>query len=173
MEDLELENKMKTHPIISNIIKGDLDKIISLSESIDLHDDNDEAILWAASFGKLDIFKYLEEKGLDIHVDNDDAFILSIRNGHVDIFEYLLEKGLDIHTNDNYALINSVCYNQIEMVKFILKIVKEPTKSKSFSKEKLTDFVKALIYAIQIAEEYEYVEILEILEEWIVTHHLN
>ncbi|MNV73869.1 Ankyrin repeat protein [compost metagenome] len=50
----------------------------------------------AASKGRLDVVKYLVEKGTDIHAEDEGALRWAAYNGHIDVVEFLLEKGCPV-----------------------------------------------------------------------------
>ncbi len=53
----------------------------------------DYAVRGAASNGQLDIIKYTMNNGTDLHVMEDEPLILSASEGHLDTVKYLVENG--------------------------------------------------------------------------------
>ena len=56
--------------------------------------------------GKIEVVKFLVEKGANIHADNDYAH-REYSLFHIDIVKFLVENGADIHVNNDNALINA------------------------------------------------------------------
>ncbi len=60
------------------------------------NNDNQTAIMYAATKGHIDIVKALIDRGVDINVkdkDNDTALIIAKKNGYNDIVQFLIESG--------------------------------------------------------------------------------
>ena len=107
---------------------GKLEKFIK-----DLHDmlkydiymkkefENDNDLLWISTkFGKLDLVKYLLNKGADIHYLEDRALRWAAKRKHYDVVKFLLDNGANIHAQDEgayYLAQDDKDYKLIELLK--------------------------------------------------------
>ena len=86
-----------------------LAKLLSMA-SIDVNQSNrhgESSIHVAAGFGRLEIVKFLTEKGANLGIiDNqgDSAIVWAARQGHVHIIKYMLAQG--VHLNQQNNVIN-------------------------------------------------------------------
>ena len=62
-------------------------------------------LIEAAQDGNLQGVQELIKNGVDIHAQNDQALINASFNGHLPVVEYLLAHGANIHAQDDEALI--------------------------------------------------------------------
>ena len=51
----------------------------------------------------VDTFKYFIEEGINIHADNNLALISAAQNGYLEVVKFLVSKGANIHAGNNYA----------------------------------------------------------------------
>ena len=51
----------------------------------------------------VDTFKYFIEEGINIHADDDYALIYAAKNGYLEVVRYLIENGANIHARNDYA----------------------------------------------------------------------
>ncbi len=77
----------------------------------------DEALIWAAGNGYLEIVKYLIENDADIHAKDDEALKSASASGHLEIVKYLKEKGAD---NDEALKISSL-FGHLPVVKYLVE----------------------------------------------------
>ena len=62
----------------------------------------------AAGSGKLDVVKYLIEKGADVNIEGEGEFgigtplHIAARSGKLEVVKYLVEKGANINAKDNH-----------------------------------------------------------------------
>lgn len=90
-----------------------------VEKGVDIHDDTEALLFYAADNGHLEIVKYLVEKGADIHVYEDEAFRWASRNGYYDIVKYLVEYGVDIHVQNDFALKGAKQNNHTKIVEYL------------------------------------------------------
>jgi ankyrin repeat protein len=74
----------------------------------------------AAKNGRLEVVRYLIEKGADIHAKHESALDWAVRNGELEVVKLLVEKGADIHSRDENALRWAAGEGQLEVVEFLL-----------------------------------------------------
>ena len=102
-------------------VRNNFDMVKYLIENgVDIHYQNDQALISALYYKKFDMVKYLIENGADIHVQNDKALIDTSYNNNLEMVKYLIENGANIHGQDDQSLINASNYN-FEMVKYLIK----------------------------------------------------
>ena len=103
---VQVEDKYKAHAIVLKNIRPiwtvDTFKYF-IEEGINIHADDDYALIYAAKNGYLEVVRYLIDKGVNIHADNDWALKYAAGNGHLEVVQYLIDKGADIHADDDYA----------------------------------------------------------------------
>ena len=103
---VQVDDKYKAHSIVLKNIKPiwtvDTFKYF-IEESINIHADDDFALIYAAKNGNLELVKFLVDKGANIHADDDYALRYAAENGHLEVVQYLIDKGADIHADDDYA----------------------------------------------------------------------
>jgi hypothetical protein len=120
-------NLLKENPDINNLFiesagNGELSLIVhSLNKGVDIHAENDEALILASKYGHLEVVKYLVEKGADIHTQDDYSLRYSSKYGHLEVVKYLVEKGADIHTGHDFALRYASENGHIEVVKYLVE----------------------------------------------------
>lgn len=71
---------------------------------MDITEDYDHAVRWAAANGHLEAVKYLHQSGADIMAYDNYAVRHAAANGHLDAVKYLYENGADISAWNNYAI---------------------------------------------------------------------
>jgi len=131
-EILQLKATSEQLNDIKHLIKNDQNSMYGMKKYFHQGDANDELALWAAEHGRLNIIKYLverganfratkalqlsaqcghseivkylDEKGASIHADNEFALRMSARNGFFEIVKYFVQRGADIHAMNDYAL---------------------------------------------------------------------
>jgi ankyrin repeat protein len=102
--------------------ESDLELVQYLVEQgLDIHADNDCALIWSAGKGYLEIVKYLVEKGADIHANDDEVLRVASEIGHLEIVKYLVEKGADIHAVKDTPLRFSASFGYLEVVKYLIE----------------------------------------------------
>ena len=103
---VQVEDKYKAHAIVLKNIRPiwtvDTFKYF-IEEGINIHADDDWALISAAFNGYLEVVRYLIDNGANIHARNDDALRCAAQNGHLEVVQYLIDKGADIHADDDYA----------------------------------------------------------------------
>ena len=124
---VQVEDKYKAHSIVLKNIKPiwtvDTFKYF-IEESINIHADDDFALIYAAKNGNLELVKFLVDKGANIHADDDWALKYAAGNGYLEVVRYLVSKGANIHAYDDYALDCAFRHaaenGHIEVVKFLV-----------------------------------------------------
>lgn len=102
-------------------VRGYLDVVKWATEKgASVHAYNDEAIRCAAREGHLNIVKFLAEKGANIHTFHDEAMRLAAANGHLNVVKYLVEKGANIHAEDDRAVIWAAERGHLDVVKYLI-----------------------------------------------------
>ena len=101
---------------------GNLEIIKYLIENkVDIHVEDDQALIEASNSGQLEIIKFLLENGADITSQDNQAVISAVINNNLEIIKFLFENGADISAQHNQALISAVINNNLEIVKYLLK----------------------------------------------------
>ena len=67
----------------------------ALKEGADIHFEDDLALRCASYTDSLPVLKFLAENGANIQAMNNEALLYAARHGDVDMTEYLLGKGAD------------------------------------------------------------------------------
>ena len=75
----------------------------------------------ACKCGRLEIIKFLLEKGANLHESDDQPLCLAARNGHLEVAKFLLKKGANLHAWDDQALCLATENDHLEVVKLLLK----------------------------------------------------
>ena len=116
---VQVEDKYKAHAIVLKNIKPiwtvDTFKYF-IEESINIHADNDYALIYAAKNEYLEVVRYLIENGADIHADNDWALICAAQNGHLEVVKYLIDKG----AKNDYVLQSAAQDGHLEVVRYLV-----------------------------------------------------
>lgn len=110
-----------------SIIYGSLNitKWVITHGNIDIHENLDWGLRYAAKYGNLETVIYLIENNCDIHIKNDYAFRKACENCKLDVIKYLYSKGANIHTRYDYALRKAAISqepNIIDVLKYLLSI---------------------------------------------------
>jgi len=92
-----------------------------LAAGADVHAYDDDALYWAARYGRTDVVKLLFEKGNDVHANNDVQLYYAAQNGHTDVVKLLLEHGADVHAYGDAAFRLAAHNGHIEVVKLLLE----------------------------------------------------
>jgi ankyrin repeat protein len=106
---------------------GRLDKVQALvAAGADIHARDDAAFIHAAAAGRLEIVRYLLERGgekANIHAENDRALHFAAMYGHLEVVRYLLEREgerADIHSGHDFALSSAAGYGHLDIVEYLL-----------------------------------------------------
>ena len=119
-----IENGANVHtaadyPLKLAVYAGNLDLVkLLLASSDNVRDDI--AFRWASVAGKIDIVKYLVEKGVDIHLLNDTAFRMASFEGQLPVVKYLVGKGANMHINNEEALRTASLHGHFDVVKYLV-----------------------------------------------------
>ena len=116
---------MNTNYIYSLISNNNDDcnyKIIKdlINKGIDIHYDNDYALVESTYHYNPKTVKLLLDSGCNIHAYDDRAFISSVTNNHYEVAKLLLENGAYVDANDYEAIKFCSIVNNIKMIKLLL-----------------------------------------------------
>ncbi len=125
MDNVNIQKEMRTA-----IKKGDLEQVILLTsnnkEVLALNTPFGSWLHVAASFGKLDIVKYLISSGLDVNgrsgVFGGAAIKEAASDGHLEVVSYLIEQGseLDVSDSQRNPLFGAIYGGHMEIVKLLI-----------------------------------------------------
>lgn len=89
-----------------------------------LHDDNDYPLLVSCEIGHFEVVKWLYEKGIDLHIQNEHPFKTACINGHLHIAKWIYEKN-NIHYFTLKQVFPIVCANgHLQIAKWFYEINK-------------------------------------------------
>jgi len=125
----EQEKKKPLPPIVKAAKDGNLEKVKTLSASVDINTTDDSKrtpFYMACSTGNLEIAKFLLDKGAKMlpREDGDTPLMAAARNKRKEIVEFLLEKGVDVNKADNFGrtpLMAAAQGGDKEIVELLLK----------------------------------------------------
>ena len=87
---------------------------------VNIHAQNDSALIEASENGHLEVVKYLVEHGADIHTREDYALSLATLNGHFKVVKYLLEQGTNIHAKNDRPLRWASVTGRLKIIKYLV-----------------------------------------------------
>ena len=119
-----IRNYTKDYMLVKAIADGDLElaKYAVSKENADINTAEGYVLKIAATYGYLDIIKWLIEQGADIHIGNDAVFNTACHNGHLDIVRCLVKHGANIHIGDYFVLRSAADGGHFEIVKYLVEI---------------------------------------------------
>ena len=82
---------------------------------INIRDNNDLALRYAAHYGHLDLVKYLIAKGADIEAYDNFAIKYAALNGHINVVKYLLSLGANYRAGNDFAIRKSAFCGHYEV----------------------------------------------------------
>lgn len=120
------------------------------------------ALMLAASNGNLDIFNTLLDAGADVNLESGEgetALMYAAANGHLEIAQILIEQGANVNVQDagdfgGTALIRAVAGGHIGIVRLLLANGADVSIQTLYGDTAWT-----------LAQEYGYLEIIELLEK--------
>lgn len=134
IEDLSVLNKDKVdlyHVLLEASWDGKLATVIEIIDIVKnapgIYEDEvinykNTALRNASGYGRLNVVKYLIEKGADIHYMNDTAIRVAGLNQHWNIVKYLIGKGANVRANESEVLIWASSYGCLYMVKHLVEL---------------------------------------------------
>ena len=99
----------------------DMVKYLIETEGVDIHAQEDEALITASLWGYIEVVEYLVSKGANIHARNGEILLIACHRNSVAMVKYLISQGIDVNTQEGKALKISCMYGYID----IYKILKE------------------------------------------------
>ena len=85
-----------------------------------LFDNMNAFLYCACKYNDLEALKRLELQGINIHEENDSALITAAAYGHMRIVQYLVSRGANVRANnDNAIKIASLC-REFEMIAYLV-----------------------------------------------------
>lgn len=121
--DKELITKDMLSQLLADSIDNDLPFIycqLYIDLGADIHEQEDWALRNAARYGRLDLVKYLVERGAEINVHFGEPLFLAAGNGYLDVVKYLIENKADIHSDSECALETAISNNNLDVVKYLV-----------------------------------------------------
>ena len=92
--DVNMGNARALHAAIASEDKNQLEVLsILLSNGVDVHRDNDFALRWACSRGRISVAQVLISNGADVNAGKNDALYQAAKNGHLRVVELLIRQG--------------------------------------------------------------------------------
>mgnify|MGYP001250049041 CR=1 FL=1 len=111
------------YALLNSAEKGHFEVVKYLVEQgADIHVGKEYALRYAAAYGHLEVVKYLVEQGADIHAEEDSALRNAAEKGHFEVVKYLVEQGANINARDYSALRYAAAYGNLEVVKYLVKL---------------------------------------------------
>lgn len=103
---------------------------LALDLGVDFYDEKYNFMNLAILYDKIDLVKWLLNKGYDIHARNDEALLFAAQEGKLDIVKFLVEKGVNVNTGDdeNNALYYAILGHHDEVIKYLLDKGAVPTE---------------------------------------------
>lgn len=100
---------------------GDLPALQELlAQNVDIHENDDQALQWAAQNGHTEIVGILLDLGADIHVHDDNCLKIAADQGHTGTVEFLLDRGAKIHAENDMSLNWAAFSGQTETTRLLL-----------------------------------------------------
>ena len=119
-----VRSKYKTHRIILGPVRKLWTKETFewlTSCGVDIHAEDDYALLWASTNGHLDVVRLLVEAGANIHASDDYALCQTAKNGHLEVVRLLIESGVNVHVRNDCALRWASANGHLEVVRVLLE----------------------------------------------------
>lgn len=109
-----IENKMKLEYYLS---MGYLDKAKKLIYSgVNV---NDTMLITPIFWGHVNVVKFLIEKcNVKIH---RRALCVAVEENKLEIVKYLIDKGANVHIDDQFPLLSAIFYGHLDIVKFLVQ----------------------------------------------------
>jgi len=111
---------------IDYITNSDLRKVTELVENnqVDASDHDNQAIIWAASNGHLEVIKYLLTlPGVKASAQKNKAFIWAIIYGQLEVVKYLSTlPNVDAYAKDTQAIIDATFNGHLEILEYLLTL---------------------------------------------------
>jgi hypothetical protein len=84
---------------------GDLKALVSLlAQGMDIHQENDPTLRWAAQNGQTEMVRFLIDNGANIFAYGDWALQQAAHNGHIETVRLLIESGANIFAENCLAM---------------------------------------------------------------------
>ena len=118
---------------------------------VNFHLNNERALEWAASQGKLEVVRYLIDLGADIRYG---LIITSCKCGHLNVAKYLVNSGADIHVLNEAPLKWACEKGYLEIVKFLIS--RGATIKDSLSHASMGGHVDIIKYLLEKGADLHY-----------------
>ena len=106
--------------LLKNIRTSNIKNIKMLLDiGADVNYDNGKPLLWSTYQHSM-ITELLLNNGADIHANNDQALICAATNGETDTVALLLKRGANIHAQNDRALRNAIFYEHVSTIKILM-----------------------------------------------------
>nr|AEX63278.1 putative ankyrin repeat protein [Moumouvirus Monve] len=92
-----------------------------ISVGVNIHVNDDYALVWACYNGFLKIVKFLIKNGANIHADNDAPLKWAARGGYLNVVKFLVKNGANINVKNNCPLSWASEYGHLEIVKYLIE----------------------------------------------------
>lgn len=100
--------------------QGNLNELIkALDRSDNRLDDCNFIFGVAATYGHIDMVKYLLSQGADVNIGNGEAIRNSAECGNCEMVTLLLDNGADIHSYGDYPIRIAVSNEDMDMIKLL------------------------------------------------------
>lgn len=115
-----IHNLDSAYVFLTTCSKGYLEIVkIIVENGVDIHLDDDEALVRASTHGHTDIVKYLLEN--NVSNKRNKSLIYASDNGHVEVVKLLIEYGADIHAENDMALRWAFKEDRYAVIEFLLE----------------------------------------------------
>ena len=91
-----------------------------IANGADIHNQDDQALRYAAYYGHTATVQFLIEQGSDVNAGNSEALIQSARDGYTAIVESLIKHGARIKARNNDALVWAATGGHAKIVEILL-----------------------------------------------------
>jgi hypothetical protein len=86
---------------------------------------NDYALRWAAIYGHLEVCQFFVKNGANVNARNDSALRWAAEKGHLEVCQFLVQNGANVHTDDDSALRSAAENDHFEVVEYLESILKK------------------------------------------------
>ena len=91
-----------------------------LDRGVDVHYDEDIALIVSGQNGFLATATLLLDRGADLEAQDGAPLVLAAQFGHLEMVAFLLDRGADVHADDDRPLLAAAEHGQLEVVRLLL-----------------------------------------------------